>query len=215
MTEFTGCKCNMFVCSFSGFNVLSTTQGHFRTNHTFEIILCQFETQRQVFKSPRLAHSVLGRPQSTANKTRSKQSTINRSQYLHFTIYNRQKFVQTISPHIFDGYETIYQITGIILSDPLLWYTISQDLLTIVKRRKLQWYGHASRSTGLVKTILQGTWKGEEDKARQRKRWEDNTREWTGLEFAKFQKAVEKNKEKWRKKNWLWNHLWCPNDPRV
>ena len=26
--------------------------------------------------------------------------------------------------------------------------------LTIVKRRKLQWYGHVSRSSGLVKTIL-------------------------------------------------------------
>ena len=32
----------------------------------------------------------------------------------------------------------------------------------------------------------------------QRKRWEDNIREWTGLEFAKSQKAVE-NMEKWRK----------------
>ena len=32
----------------------------------------------------------------------------------------------------------------------------------------------------------------------QRKRWEDNIREWTGLEFAKSQRAVE-NKEKWRK----------------
>ena len=29
-----------------------------------------------------------------------------------------------------------------------------QDLLMIVKRRKLQWYGHVSRSSGLVKTIL-------------------------------------------------------------
>ena len=28
--------------------------------------------------------------------------------------------------------------------------------------------------------------------------WEDNNREWTGLEFAKFQRAVEK-REKWRK----------------
>ena len=28
------------------------------------------------------------------------------------------------------------------------------DLLTIVKRRKLQWYGHVSRSLGLAKTIL-------------------------------------------------------------
>ena len=36
--------------------------------------------------------------------------------------------------------------------------------LTIVKRRKLQWYGHVSRSSGLPQTILQGTFKGEEDK---------------------------------------------------
>ena len=33
---------------------------------------------------------------------------------------------------------------------------------------------------------------------RQRKRWEDNIGEWTGLEFAKSQRAVE-NREKWRK----------------
>ena len=36
-----------------------------------------------------------------------------------------------------------------------------EDLLTIVKIRKLQWYGHVSRSSGLAKTILQGTVKGE------------------------------------------------------
>ena len=35
-----------------------------------------------------------------------------------------------------------------------------EDLLTIVKRRKLQWYGHVSRSSGLAKTILEGTVKG-------------------------------------------------------
>ena len=35
-----------------------------------------------------------------------------------------------------------------------------EDLLPIVKRRKLQWYGHVSRSSGLAKTILQGTVKG-------------------------------------------------------
>ena len=33
---------------------------------------------------------------------------------------------------------------------------------------------------------------------RQRKRWEDSIREWTGLEFGKSQRAVE-NREKWRK----------------
>ena len=32
-----------------------------------------------------------------------------------------------------------------------------EDLLTTVKKRKLKWYGHISRSSGLAKTILQGT----------------------------------------------------------
>ena len=67
-----------------------------------------------------------------------------------------------------------------------------------MKRLKLQWYGHVSRLSGLAKTILQGTVKGGRKQGRQRKRLEDNIREWTGLEFAKSQWAVE-NREKWRK----------------
>ena len=35
-----------------------------------------------------------------------------------------------------------------------------EDLLTIVKRCKLKWYERVSRSSGLAKTILQGTVKG-------------------------------------------------------
>ena len=72
-----------------------------------------------------------------------------------------------------------------------------EDLLTTVTRRKLQWYGHVSRSSGLAKTILQGTVKEGRRQGRQRKRWEDNIREWIGLEFAKSQRAME-NREEWR-----------------
>ena len=72
-----------------------------------------------------------------------------------------------------------------------------QDL-TIAKSRKLQWYGHVYRSSGLAKTILQGKVKGGRRQGRERKGWEDNIREWTGLEFAKCKRAV-KNREKWRK----------------
>ena len=61
--------------------------------------------------------------------------------------------------------------------------------LTIVKRRKLKWYGHVSRSPRLAKTILQGTVKRRRQ-GRQKKRREDNTREWTGVEFAESQRAV-------------------------
>ena len=70
-----------------------------------------------------------------------------------------------------------------------------EDPLTIVKRRKLKWYEQVSRSSSLIKTILQGTVKGGRRQGRQRKRWED-IREWTGQEFTKSQRAVE-NREKW------------------
>ena len=75
-----------------------------------------------------------------------------------------------------------------------------EDLLTIVKRRKLNWYGHVFRSSSLAKTLLQGTVKGERRQGRQKKRWEDNIREWTGLEFAKSNRTME-SRDKWRK--WL------------
>ena len=71
------------------------------------------------------------------------------------------------------------------------------DLLTTVKKRKLKWYGHVSRSSGLAKTILQGTVRGGRRRGRQKKRWEDNIKEWTGMEFAESQRAVE-NRETWR-----------------
>ena len=38
------------------------------------------------------------------------------------------------------------------------------ELLTLVKKRKLRWFGHVSRSSGLAKTILQGTVKGKRKK---------------------------------------------------
>ena len=73
-----------------------------------------------------------------------------------------------------------------------------EDLPTIAKKRKLKWYRYVSHSSGLAKTILQGTMKRQRRQGRQRRRWEDNIREWTGLEFGKSQRAVE-NREKWRK----------------
>ena len=69
-----------------------------------------------------------------------------------------------------------------------------KGLLMIVKRCKLQWYGYVSHSSGLAKTILQGTVKKERRQGGQRKRWEDDIREWTGLEFGKSQRAVENRK---------------------
>ena len=52
-----------------------------------------------------------------------------------------------------------------------------EDVLAILKRHKLQWYGHVSRSLGLAKTILQGTVKGGRKEGRQWRKWGDNVRE--------------------------------------
>ena len=71
------------------------------------------------------------------------------------------------------------------------------DLLAIVKRRKIKWYGHVTRSSGLAKTILQGTVQGGRRRGRQKKRWEDNICEWTGLTLTEALRASE-DRERWR-----------------
>ena len=66
-----------------------------------------------------------------------------------------------------------------------------EDLLTIVKRSKPQWYDRVLRLSGPAKPILQGTVIGGRRQGRQKRRWEDNIKEWTGLEFGKSKSAVE------------------------
>ena len=73
-----------------------------------------------------------------------------------------------------------------------------EDLLTSVKRFKLKWYGYVTQSSGLAKTILQGTVQGGRRRGRQRKRWEDHIKEWTGLEWKIILRKAE-NREEWRK----------------
>ena len=68
----------------------------------------------------------------------------------------------------------------------------------MVKKRKLRWVGHASMSSGLAKTILQGTVNGKR-RGRQKKRWEDNIKEWTGMDFVSSTRAAE-DRTKWKGK---------------
>ena len=70
------------------------------------------------------------------------------------------------------------------------------ELLTLVKKRKLRWFGYVSRSSGLAKTVLQGIVKGKIKRDRQKKRWEDNIKEWTRMDFASSTRAAE-NRTKW------------------
>ena len=71
-----------------------------------------------------------------------------------------------------------------------------KDLLMIIKRHKLRWNGHVSLSSGLAKTILQGTVKGGRRQGRQE---EKVGRQHQGMDRPGVwsQRAVE-NSEKWR-----------------
>ncbi len=63
---------------------------------------------------------------------------------------------------------------------------------------KLRWFGHAIRSSGLCKKIVQGTVPGKRKRGMQKKRLEDNIREWTGLDFNSSQRAAEDH-QRWQK----------------
>ena len=74
---------------------------------------------------------------------------------------------------------------------------VYDDLLTMVKKQKLIWYGHISRSSSMAKTILQGTVKGARRRGRQKKRCEDNIKEWTGMGSGDSLRAAE-DREGWK-----------------
>ena len=61
------------------------------------------------------------------------------------------------------------------------------DILTTVRKRKFKWFGHVSRVQG-------GRRRG-----RQKKRWENNISEWTGLKFCNALREAE-SKIKWRER---------------
>ena len=82
---------------------------------------------------------------------------------------------------------------------------VHDDLL--VKKRKLRWYGHISKTSGMAKTILQGTVLGARRRGRQKKRWEDNIKEWTGMGFGDSLRAAE---DRVGGNVLLQRHLWCP-----
>ena len=72
-----------------------------------------------------------------------------------------------------------------------------QELLDIVKTKKLKLFGHTTRGCGLAKTCLQGTVRGGRARGRPRKKWCDNICEWTGLSYAEATRAAD-YREGWR-----------------
>ena len=71
------------------------------------------------------------------------------------------------------------------------------NLLTTIKKRKLRWYGHVTRSEGLSKTFLQGTVPGTRGQGRPKKSWTDNVTEWTNMSMRDTLKTAN-NRDEWK-----------------
>ena len=73
-----------------------------------------------------------------------------------------------------------------------------EDLLTIVRKRILRWFGHVLRGGGLANTILQGTVPGKRGRGRPKGSWGDNIRKWTGLSGSDLLEAA-RHRHRWRR----------------
>ena len=134
---------------------------------------------------PDFFHYLQGAAQTTAALTRLKPVWIDKSISLSSKIRLMRSLVTPIFPYVCESWTLIAELKRIIHAMEMRCYRkmllIShkdyvsneevraeiqqaigphEDLLTVVKRRELQWYCHVSRSSGLTKTTLQGTVKG-------------------------------------------------------
>ena len=56
-----------------------------------------------------------------------------------------------------------------------------ESLVEIVRRRKLQWFGHVTRRPGtLAHTIMHGSVEGNRGRGRPKRMWTDDIKDWSG-----------------------------------
>ena len=71
--------------------------------------------------------------------------------------------------------------------------------LTTVKRRKLKWYGHVSRTSSMIKSILEGTVRGARRRGRQGERWEDKGGQHQRVDMpGLLRQRAANDRKKWR-----------------
>ena len=57
----------------------------------------------------------------------------------------------------------------------------TRQLLSLVKKQKLTYYGHVKRSNSLEKVITEGKMDGSKARGRQQTQWYSNIRSWTEM----------------------------------
>ena len=76
---------------------------------------------------------------------------------------------------------------------------VNRELVSIVMKRKLSFFGHTIRNTKctLMKDILQGSLESNRKQGRPRTNYHSNIKEWTGLSTPAIHRAAE-SREDWK-----------------
>ena len=82
----------------------------------------------------------------------------------------------------------------------LLELGTERQLLGKVISLKMGYFGHTVRGSGspLALDIIEGKVEGKRNPGRQKKKWFDNIKEWTGLNYVQAKRAAQ-DRQKWRK----------------
>ena len=80
--------------------------------------------------------------------------------------------------------------------DTLLMMTRLTPLSTLVKRKKLTWFGHLKRSDLPVKAVNEGMISGKRRRGRPIRQWRSDIYEWTGKTIVELNRMV-KDRNEW------------------
>lgn len=80
-----------------------------------------------------------------------------------------------------------------------------ENIVDVLKRRKLTFFGHHIRANRILKTLIQGKVEGERKRGKPRRSWSDDLVDWTGLSLADLCREAE-NRTNWRARVSTWVH---------
>ena len=81
--------------------------------------------------------------------------------------------------------------------DTLFMLTRLTPVSTLVKRKKLTWFGHLKRSDLPVRAVYEGMISGKRRRGRPIRRWRSDIYEWTGKTIVELNRMV-KDRNEWR-----------------
>ena len=89
------------------------------------------------------------------------------------------------------------QVYQVIQSANSIQLGVKLQVVEMVKRRKLVFFGHVCRQKGLVRDVIVGVHPGKRRRGRPRRQYVDDIKEWTGATLGAAARKTE-DRERWR-----------------